>query len=610
MPFVGGCLCERMRYEIDRKHLNAMHCHCQMCRKAHGAAFSTHVMLHPDQRVRLRTTKGHPRTTIMPMRRKAPQRQVALLCMVLVANLAAAEGISGNAAHLDATGQFARHFAELEPAWRVTSEEAYAWSKVKSDNLPTLSGSPEWRNYMAFLEGKFAEYGAVDFLRNKWAYERWDTSDEPTDWSLTADGKPVRVASYGAYSGSTGPEGVTAELVFWDHNDPPESVAGKIVVIQPMPHPEPPYSEDYIVNFTFNDYEYATDPWTLKEPFTYVDPSFSFTFDIWYQIVQGIYEEPAKRGAAGVIVVYDMAFDLVKGMYTFPTPEHYDSPTLVLSREDGAKVIAAAKAGKTANLRLESTTETTETYQLIAYLPGKDYGTAADEQIVLVNHTDGMSITQDNGALGLLGIVKYFSHIPQAHRPRTLAIYLDCRHIMPGGERPYTQYTWLNRYPEAREKIVGVIQMEHLGELDHREVDGRVEPTGLAEHSYLWVRNNQQLIDKAIAAIKKHGWTRGMVSAPERLGIRGGLQQLWWGVGEIALRDVSYYGEQGWEEDCEVWHCLDVPAFGFGSFLGYYYTIHSDISRWDVDQHLAQTATMTELTGYLMTADLDDLQAE
>ncbi|MCH8060077.1 MAG: hypothetical protein IIA11_06425 [Proteobacteria bacterium] len=133
------------------------------------------------------------------------------------------------------------------------------------------------------------------------------------------------------------------------------------------------------------------------------------------------------------------------------------APTLILSREDGAQVIDDAKAGKSATLRLEATLEPAEAYQLIAYLPGKGYGTPADEQIVLVNHTDGPSITQDNGALGLLAIVKYFSHIPQEHRPRTLTIYLDCRHYMPGMEAAHSASTWLRREPQASEKIVGMM---------------------------------------------------------------------------------------------------------------------------------------------------------
>ena len=53
--FAGGCLCGASRYEIQRKHLNAMHCYCEMCRKAHGTAFSTHLILRPEQ---LRWTQG------------------------------------------------------------------------------------------------------------------------------------------------------------------------------------------------------------------------------------------------------------------------------------------------------------------------------------------------------------------------------------------------------------------------------------------------------------------------------------------------------------------------------------------------------------------------
>ena len=133
-----------------------------------------------------------------------------------------------------------------------------------------------------------------------------------------------------------------------------------------------------------------------------------------------------------MIKVCDMAFDRTVGLYTFPVPTLHDMPGLILDRDAGAQVIADAKAGKIATLRLEATVEPSEAVQLIAYLPGKHYGTPQDEQILLVNHTDGPSITQDNGALGLLAIVKYYSNLPQEERERTLTIFLDCRHYIPG----------------------------------------------------------------------------------------------------------------------------------------------------------------------------------
>ena len=39
----GSCLCGEVRFEISGKLSGASHCHCSMCRKAHGAAFGTYA---------------------------------------------------------------------------------------------------------------------------------------------------------------------------------------------------------------------------------------------------------------------------------------------------------------------------------------------------------------------------------------------------------------------------------------------------------------------------------------------------------------------------------------------------------------------------------------
>lgn len=49
MSHLGGCLCGEVRYDVKRAHINAVHCYCQMCRKAHGTAFSTHAIVRRDQ---------------------------------------------------------------------------------------------------------------------------------------------------------------------------------------------------------------------------------------------------------------------------------------------------------------------------------------------------------------------------------------------------------------------------------------------------------------------------------------------------------------------------------------------------------------------------------
>lgn len=496
----------------------------------------------------------------------------------------------------DSPDPFAGKFTSLDLDWAITADEAYEWALVKDANLPAITGSPEWNNYVGFLETKLTEYGAVDMFHNSWTFDRWDTTDDPSGWSLVSDGDPVRVAHYAANSGLTANDGITAELIYYDHDHPPESIAGKIVVFPVRPHPEPPYDDNYIRNFTFNDYEWRANDDTYFDLFEYVPPEFSFTFDIWWQLRQRFWDIAVEGNAAGHIIVYDMAFERTEGLYTFPVPPLHEAPGVVLSREDGAKVIADAKAGKTATLTLRATIAESEAYQTIAYLPGRHYGTPEDEQILLINHTDGPSITQDNGALGLLAIVKYFSNIPQEYRPRTLTVFLDSRHYYPGMERASEHVSWLTRYPEAKDKLVGIIQAEHLGEMDYREVDGRVEAVGLAEQSYLWTRNNPVLIDAAIAAAKRYNWERVQVAVPERPGINGGLQQVWWGVGAIALPGRE--------------NSLDLPGFGLGSFLGFYWTTASGIERWNKDLFTNQAHTMTELTGVLMTADIAAIKPE
>ena len=48
----GGCLCGAVRFEIELPTLFCAHCHCSMCRKAHGAGFVTWIGV-PYERFRI-----------------------------------------------------------------------------------------------------------------------------------------------------------------------------------------------------------------------------------------------------------------------------------------------------------------------------------------------------------------------------------------------------------------------------------------------------------------------------------------------------------------------------------------------------------------------------
>ncbi len=486
---------------------------------------------------------------------------------------------------------FRHDLTHISQKYMVTPHEARAWHLFKDEGGPTFSGSPSWRRYLDFMEQKLRSYGVVDIVHNAWTYDRWSTAEWPGDgrWSLTSDGEPVKVASYGAYSGSTGDGGVTAPLAFYDPAKPPKAsdLAGKIVVFQTAPHPKPPFSAGFLAMYTTNDYEFRTDSDTFAPLFTDTPVSETVTSDVWYQLgqVSGFIRTLRSSAAAGAIFVFDASYDRMAGLYTFGVPTLYSAPSLYLDRVAGAKVLQDAKDGKTANLRLLASVESAETYQLVGYLPGSHYGTPEDEQVLLISHTDGPAISQENGALGVLAVVHYFAHVPPAARPRTLMVFLDNRHYMPGAESAFAAYDWFTLHPEAAARVVASIGTEHLGQIEYREVGERFEPTGQVEPSFLWARNNPILVDMAIAAAVEHRWPRCQVQAPERPGIHGQMQGVWYGMGSIASK-------------------LKVPGFATMGSQGAYWTTTARIDKFDPDLFVTEVSAMAQLTGGLMVADL------
>lgn len=476
---------------------------------------------------------------------------------------------------------------EVNPAFLPSADEIQTWHRFKDEGGPTYSGSPAWHRYVSFVEDRLKKLGVVGLTRNQWVYDQWTTSGWPDDskWMLVSGGTPVKVAHYGGYSGSTGPGGLTAPLVHYDWAASPASIEGRIAVFTIAPHPEPPLSEDYKTWFTVNDHEYLSDPATFPPLFARVPVGTSVAYDVWWQVRQVIRINQAVQDgkAAGAVVVFDMPYERVAGLYTFPMPSLYQAPTLYLDRDAGRRVLADARKGASATVTLVAKVAPVTTHQTIAFLPGRDYGTPQDEQVVVRTHSDGPSISQDNGPLGVLALVTYFARIPKAERPRTLTIYLDNRHYIPGGEAAFKSQDWFARHPEARRPIVGLIALEHLGQLEYREDGGSLVPTGLVEPSFLWTRGDPALVAAAIEAVKAHRVPRVMVQTVDRPGIHGGSQGFWYGMGRIA--------------SAKEWN---LPAFSTMGSQGAYWSSTARLDKFDKDHFRTQVAAMAHLTAVLM----------
>src|SRR5262245_31031726 len=155
----------------------------------------------------------------------------------------------------------------INPRFLVTVDEAQRWHAAKDAMGPAISGNASWKNFVGIIEQRIRAAGAVDVIKNAWTFERWQTTDYPdtSGWSLVSDGKPLRVASYGANLGSTPSDGVTAELVFNDPAAPPASLAGKIAVVQTVPETEKTPSSERVYEYP-GDYMYLSNPETFPDP--------------------------------------------------------------------------------------------------------------------------------------------------------------------------------------------------------------------------------------------------------------------------------------------------------------------------------------------------------
>jgi hypothetical protein len=460
----------------------------------------------------------------------------------------------------------------LDKRFMPAADEIQNWHVFKDAGGPTFAGSPSWKRYMAFLEENFRASGLIDIKKDTFTYNRWFTSDERSrgDWTLAIDGKQFPVASYWAYSGSTPPSGITAPLVYYDQDNPPTSIEGKIVVFD-IPILSPDSLPPEMLNPGF---EYASDPDSV--------PTDSFVTDQFYQVTYyslfgGLGDILTQGKAAGGLVIADMGPGRAAGIYTLPPPPaEVGVPGLFLDRVAGKIVRQAAMEGRMATLKLIAMREKAEAYFLSGCLPGKNYGKAEDEVVLLLTHTDGPGLSQENGALGILAVIQYFSHLPRNERSRTLLVLLDPQHYMPGRH----SIKWYSLHPETASQIVASMGIEHLGQIEYREKGDEFLPTGLPEVTKVFVQDNEKLIKRAILAVQDNRLPRAMVHCPSREG-----QGMWEGMGDVAMK-------------------RHIPGFALSSLMSAYLSTEARINTFDRDLALRQIAVAVQLTGELMKAEL------
>jgi hypothetical protein len=390
-------------------------------------------------------------------------------------------------------------------------------------------------------------------------------------------------------------------------------MAGSILVFQTAPYPSPPYTDQFLDSYTMTDYEWRSPgKWhpLFTPPPTSVTTSYHTRW-VWSQL-GGFAATAIKGGAAGMVVVYDLSPGAALGLTqrSVYTPDgkaglgtkYINCPTLALDRVNGAKVVADAKAGKMATLTLTARFQRDTGRATIGYLPGKHYGTPQDQQLLLGTHTDAMSLIEENGALGILGILGYFNRIPRAQRDRTLTMYFDCRHFMPGGEGSWPQFDYYEIHHDRLARIVATVGVEHMGGRQTVEIGPagnqyayspeRPEDGGVIT-SLMDVHNNNIWLIEAIArAATDNRWPRVDVKAGNlEPGVNGGRQG--------RVRSPMNKGRE-----------YKLPGIGLaGDWPGAWTQTFAQVATeagphgFDEEYFVQQVAGLTQVTGDLMRVD-------
>jgi hypothetical protein len=169
-------------------------------------------------------------------------------------------------------------------------------------------------------------------------------------------------------------------------------------------------------------------------------------------------------------------------------------------------------------------------------------------------------------------------------------IELDCRHFMPGAERAWASQDYFVKNPHARDKIVAMVAMEHLGQIEYVADGDAIKPSGRSLPTWVYATTNQGMIDEALKAAKDNNVRSCVIRSPGRPGVHGQSQGPWYGMGSGA-------------------RYLGIPGYGVQGDLGAYWAHSGRINRFDPRSYCREVAMFCQLTGFLMASDLTGLQA-
>jgi hypothetical protein len=425
---------------------------------------------------------------------------------------------------------------------------------------PKYTGNKAHTTFVEFLATEFQKAGC-DVARERYTLPRW----EARRWSIDVEGGEgasfkAPVTSYFPYSGHTSAAGVTGELVYAGRS--PKftltGLKGKVALI----------------DFETNIREWAKvyQQWGIHPP--------GEKFPDALRPARGAVNDLTqfqKAGAVAVILGWtDISDANAADQYTPFSRPPQGIPGLYVGRSTLAR-LRALGSGANATVVLEADTfPDTPTDTLIATLPG-----ASNEVVIVNTHTDGPNATEENGALGILALAKYFAKIPKNERGRTLVFPLTTGHFA-GPWVPSIRGV-IEKHPDLIKRAVAAVTVEHLGCREWMD-DGAMRYTATGKNEWSVAITPDQAMGRALVDALQGSRDRAGVVDP----VNGG----WLGEGgslsRAGIPTIGYIPQPN--------YLLAGPADGCIEKLSPE-LLHSQIQVFAKLLHTIETRTAAQLKG-------------
>ena len=360
-----------------------------------------------------------------------------------------------------------------------------------------LTGDDNHRRFVNWLDSQLSSAG-FSVERDTYTFQRWaaDASRDVSAWVELSgqDRRPLDVLSPVAYSGSTrgtGPvsgravyvpvgDGTLAQAVAALLAAPPADLAECVVVLESPCQSSPAATV------------WGTDPAGLALSTPHISTPYQ-----WFNPLGATYAELAGRCRGIVYCWTNVSDERARWVYAPPSmaPSTATIPAVWVGSGTAARLRALAGQGARIGIRLDAQVYPhAPTDTLIATLPGD-----SDEVMAIGSHTDGVNIVEENGALAVLALGLQAARLPQAQRPRTLALYLATGHFAGAALADPSTATgpfgplgadaagaWRD-HPEIVSKTVVALAAEHLGATEWAQTSRGFGPTGLPEAQHWYV---------------------------------------------------------------------------------------------------------------------------